>query len=228
MAKKTLSGVTLPLALMDFIPVIFFFITTILIAIELKKLHFIGGLLFYIGGILSFLGGFLQALWKLIIAFSQKNISIFHTLFKYFMSIGFLLIIDALIISRSNLSWKTIKSKLMCMPCLLFIIIIVICITLMTTFIFTLDSSKIKTHWIEEGVNIIFQGCVCTCVYYAIHMKINQVILYYIYTKKFKQKFFLFLYILFILFYFINILLYLIIYIYVKKITIYIYNIIFQ
>jgi len=173
---KTLSGVTLPLALMDFIPVLFFFITTILIASELKKIHFIGGLLFYVGGIFSFIGGFLQALWKLIMVSSKKNISILHTLFKYFMPIGFLLIIDALIMSRSNLSWKILKSKLMSMPCLLFIIVIVICMTLMTTFIFTLDSSKIKTHWIEESVNIIFQGCVCICVYYAIHMKINQVI----------------------------------------------------
>ena len=177
---KTLSGVTYPLALMDFIPVICFFITTILTAGELKKVHFVGGMLFYVGGILSFFGGFLQALRKLIMASTKKNIILLHTLFKFFMFTGFFLIIDAVIISRSSIPWKLIQSKLMSMPCFLFLIIVVICMTLMTTFLFTLDSSKVKTHWIEESVNVIFQGCVCLCVFYAIQTNINQVIFFFI------------------------------------------------
>jgi len=88
--------------------------------------HYLGGVLFLIGGIIAFIGGALQVLWKIIIALHQKSVAFLHSQMKYSMSVGFLIIISALIIARSSIDWLAIKTTLIHIPCVILIIIIII------------------------------------------------------------------------------------------------------
>ncbi|KAG4088503.1 hypothetical protein H8356DRAFT_1315277 [Neocallimastix lanati (nom. inval.)] len=165
--NETLPDVSLMLSIVDTIPVIFFFFTTILIAKKLIKVHIFGSILFYFGSIISFIGGILQVIWKLVIAIQSKNIKIFHTQFKFSLSGGFIIMILSIIISHSKINWKATKIKLLKIPCIIFIIIIILCFISLLIFMFKLDSNKSSTNWIEECSNIIMQGSVFLCTLIA-------------------------------------------------------------
>jgi len=177
---KTLPDFSLSLALVDALPVIFFFLSSLSIAKELKKIHSLGGLLFNIGGILAYLGGFFQVLWKLIIALFNKDIYIFHSQIKYLLPLGFIFIIISLIVSHSTINWKKLITKLLSMPCLIFVVIIMFCNLLMISFLFTMNQLNTKSHWKEECVNVIFQGSFLICTHIASKNEINR--------KENKQK----------------------------------------
>ena len=83
---------TIPMALMDFVPVIFFGVSTVLLQRDLynkmRKSHFA---LFAAGTINIFAAGFLKALWKLLYAAGICDFHALNTMFLPVQSIGFLL-----------------------------------------------------------------------------------------------------------------------------------------
>ena len=95
---------TIPMALMDFVPVIFFGITAVILLRDLYNKMFKGAYaLFAAGSINVFMAGFCKALWKLLYA---ANICDFKALEEMFMpvnSIGLLFVGLSLI---GMLCWK--------------------------------------------------------------------------------------------------------------------------
>ena len=83
---------TIPMALMDFVPVLFFGYAAALLQQDLygkmRKSHFA---LFAAGTINIFAAGFLKALWKLLYAGGICDFSALNTMFLPVQSIGFLL-----------------------------------------------------------------------------------------------------------------------------------------
>lgn len=83
---------TIPMALMDFVPVLFFGYAAALLQQDLygkmRKSHFA---LFAAGTINIFAAGFLKALWKLLYAAGICDFSALNTMFLPVQSIGFLL-----------------------------------------------------------------------------------------------------------------------------------------
>ena len=159
---------SVPLAIMDFVPVALFFINCILVGINLKRVHLIGGIIFSIGGFISFVGGFFQAFWKLMILLIDEDISIFHAQFKFSLPLGFLFMLIAILVSWKKIQWKAVKSKLLSFPCIIFVVLTIICLIAMLLFLIILKSNKLKSIYIKESVNIVFQASISLCALLAL------------------------------------------------------------
>lgn len=84
---------TIPMALMDFIPVVFFGVSMVLLQRDLyNKMGKGAYALFAAGTINVFAAGFLKALWKLLYAAGICDFQALNTMFLPVQSIGFLLI----------------------------------------------------------------------------------------------------------------------------------------
>ena len=81
------KGFTLSMALMDCLPVLFFTISAIFIALHFPSLLFLIGIFFVI------LAGLLKVSWKLIIALAHRDIRFFNIQLRYLMPLGFLIVI---------------------------------------------------------------------------------------------------------------------------------------
>jgi len=85
-------NVTVPMALVDFIPVVLFGITTVILQRDLySKMPKYAFACFAAGTIDIFLAGFLKALWKLLYAVGICDFQMLNTMFLPTQSIGFLL-----------------------------------------------------------------------------------------------------------------------------------------
>ncbi|ORX81423.1 hypothetical protein BCR32DRAFT_10916 [Anaeromyces robustus] len=156
--EEKLPNYSVALSLVDFIPVILFYITTIVIARKLRIYHNVGGILFFCGGSIMFISGVLQVFYKLLIAISEKKVAFLHSQFKFCMMIGLVLIIISIIISQSKINWGKVFRYIFRVPCIYFAITAIAACLAMFIFMFTLDSNKLSTNWIEEGTNVFFQS----------------------------------------------------------------------
>lgn len=83
---------TIPMALMDFVPVVFFGIAAALLQLDLyNKMRCEAFGLFAAGTINIFAAGFLKAMWKLLYAAGVCDFAALNTMFLPVQSIGFLL-----------------------------------------------------------------------------------------------------------------------------------------
>ena len=95
---------TIPMALMDFVPVIFFGVTAVILLRDLYNKMFKGAYaLFAAGSINVFMAGFCKALWKLLYAANICNFVALEEMFMPVNSIGLLFVGLSLI---GMLCWK--------------------------------------------------------------------------------------------------------------------------
>lgn len=153
---------TLSLALFDAIPVIFFSISMLMIAI-----HF-NSILFIIGAILCVLAGLLKVLWKIILAGKQKNIAILNKQMRFTMPVGFLFLIIGIIVSKNDEWFSSFCSSIISLPSLIFLIIALAGFLLMGVFAVKLDGTKAKSNWIEQITNAVLQFFLLVAVCMAI------------------------------------------------------------
>mgnify|MGYP007069835169 FL=1 len=146
------------LALVDSVPVIFFFASTVLLFIRLKSP------LFFTGSLITFLAGSLQVAWKMTVSLSHKNIWWLHAQMKYLMPLGFLLMIIAIILMRNSINWQSIRTLVFKLPIVIFFILTLICFITMIVLSITLGIKDIASQWIEETINIFFQASVFACI----------------------------------------------------------------
>ena len=142
---------TLGLVLVDAIPVIFFGGSMVLAGVLFQSLLFIAGAL------LALFAGVCKVLWKLIVVLKKKNIWWMFLQMRICMPIGFVLMLAGGITSKADLSiYKSIISSF---PVLAFFIAGAVGMCLMLVFGFTLDSSDVKSNWIEQITNGLAQIC---------------------------------------------------------------------
>lgn len=144
----------LSLAFFDALPVIFFSAAMLVIAWKFHHPCFIAG------AILAALGGLGKVIWKIIIAGTKKDISILNRQMRVVMPIGFVLIIIGLVTGLSGIhSLAEVLSGILSFPAYLFFAVTVIGMILMGVFACKLDSTKLRSNWIEQITNAIAQGC---------------------------------------------------------------------
>lgn len=147
------EGFTIPLVLVDALPVIFFAATMIIISLLFASP------LFLFGAILCFYAGAAKVLWKLIVVLNKKNIWWLFMQMRIVMPIGFLLMLLALITNHSSINGGMILTSVLSMPSVIFFVIGIIGMILMIIFAFCLDSSDAKSNWIEQLTNGLAQAC---------------------------------------------------------------------
>ena len=153
--KNTIpEGFTLGLVLVDALPVLFFGASAVVISILFNS-----GL-FLAGALLCLIGGAGKVLWKLIVVLKRKNIWPLFIQMRVLMPAGFLLMIISLILNRGRLHFAAIIAGMLSFPSVLFFALGVIGMALMIVFSVRLDSSDLKSNWIEQFTNGIAQAAI--------------------------------------------------------------------
>ena len=133
--KQSDLNFSLSLALFDTLPVIFFCLGMLLIASRFHNVFFL------IGIILCTLAGCGKVLWKILIASSGYNIYLLNRQLRILMPLGFFFVIVGLITGRNTIHFTKLIQQMIAFPS------------------FKLDSTKVKSNWIEQITNAIAQGC---------------------------------------------------------------------
>lgn len=151
------EGFTLGLALVDAIPVIVFGVNAILLSMLFKG----GSLLFLLGGILCLVSGAIKVLWKVIVVLKKKNVWWMFMQMRIVMPLGFVLMIVAMIVDHAKWSFAGLWAGFTSMPSLIFFIIGILGMVGMGVLGAKLDSSDVKSNWIEQTDNSIAQIAIC-------------------------------------------------------------------
>lgn len=142
---------TMSLALVDAVPVLFFCATMLLVGIFFKSF------LFAFGAVLVLFAGAVKVLWKVIVVLKKKNIWWMFLQMRILMPIGMVLMLLSLIVNAKRVNGSAIWTAMTTMPAAPCFAIGVLGMVLMTVFAFRLDSSDLKSNWIEQGTNGLAQ-----------------------------------------------------------------------
>ena len=179
---------TIPMALMDFIPVLFFGYAAALLQQDLydkmRKSHFA---LFAAGTINIFAAGFLKAAWKLLYAANICDFAALNTMFLPVQSIGFLLAGLGIVLMMTGKKLPVLAAPPLFSGSVIFIMMMVlglgsICtclsiiavkmkkkgaaVLLMLAFLCSMgmgamsgqDTTQAWVNWAEQGINCVGQG----------------------------------------------------------------------
>lgn len=149
--NTNIKDFSLSLALMDFLPVIFFGLTSLFLGLFFKSLIFI------IGASLTFISGLLKVIWKVIASIIKKNIWFLFIQMRIVMPIGFLIMIIGFILYCLNNDITLFFNSLFNITSIIFLILGFIGLILMIICSIKLDSSDFKSNWIEEIINSLTQ-----------------------------------------------------------------------
>lgn len=147
------EGFSVPFALVDLIPVVFFGLS----AIRAGRLF--ESKLFMAGAAVCLVSGTVKVLWKLLAALFRKNFWPLFVQMRLFMPLGFLTMVLALALDRANLHVGAIWAGLTGFPACVFFALGALGMVLMTVFAFRLDSSDPKANWLEQAVNGFARAC---------------------------------------------------------------------
>lgn len=172
---------TVPMALMDFVPVLLFGAAWVILYRDLKnKLDLCAGVLLPLGAAVVFLAGFFKALWKLQNALGVTPVELFNKAFFPSQSVGFVLLAVGMLAlmygkrksARSlTMVWVMLtvlgnmgmsaglvyvarKVKKAAIP--LFIVAFVF--SMMMGYLSSRDFAQASMHWIAQSVNTVGQA----------------------------------------------------------------------
>lgn len=150
--EYTIEGISISMALVDTLPVIFFSGSSVLISM------IFGSWIFAAGAICSALAGLGKVLWKFILAWKHKNIFILNKQMRYLMPAGFVLMLVSLIIEHDRIVISDIITAVISFPSCIFFVIGILGIIGMCILAKKMDHSSVKSNWIEQITNGIAQG----------------------------------------------------------------------
>lgn len=154
MTRETIpEGFSVPMALVDLIPVVFFGLSAV------KAGSLFHSTLFMAGAAVCLLSGSVKVGWKLVAAVSQRNIWPMFVQMRILMPVGFLTMLIALIVDRAGLNGKAMLAGLTGFPACIFFLAGALGMILMLVFAFRMDSSDPKVNWMEQTVNSLAQIC---------------------------------------------------------------------
>lgn len=145
----------LSLAIFDAVPVLLFSAAVVLIGVRFQNTWF------RIGSVLCALGGTGKVIWKIIIAATRKDIVWMNRQMRVLMPLGFAGMIVGLItgIRSGIVCWSGIKGMVCTLPAGGFFAVTVLGMICMGVFAGKLDSTKVRSNWIEQITNAVAQGC---------------------------------------------------------------------
>lgn len=148
------EGFTLSMALVDCLPVLFFSISSAILATRLDSR------LFRTGVLLVILAGALKAGWKFVIALQHRDLRFLNRQMRYLMPAGFLLVILALIVDRGRWSIAAVIRHMTNVPALFLFLTGAAGLGLMVWFAKKKDRRDAKANWKEQITNSIAQFCI--------------------------------------------------------------------
>ena len=150
--NKKFEGFCWQMAAMDALPVIFFGIAGIIINTRLLSL------VFGIGVALCLIGGLGKVAWKLVIAFSGRDINFLFRQMRVIMPAGFILMIVGVITGSARIDWIAVIKSCVFSPAIILFAISIIALVMMIIFVGKLDPENARSNWIEQGTNCVAQG----------------------------------------------------------------------
>lgn len=154
---------TLPLALVDLVPVIAFGAAIIIVALNF------GSPLFLLGAILSLLAGMCKVLWKLILSTKDKDITWLNRGFIPMQCLGWAIMLLSIVLNIRMLDFPEIFAVIIGMPQLVFYIIWLLFLSAMVLYkrkYFKQYSAR--SNWIAEIINSLGQSCFLIAVIISI------------------------------------------------------------
>lgn len=148
---ESLDGFTLPMAVVDALPVIFFSLGASVIALRFPSP------LYRAGAFLVILAGALKAAWKFVIALLHRNVRFLNRQMRFLMPAGFLLILISLFIDRQLWSAGTVAQHILQLPSLIFFLLGAAGLVAMSIFAVKLPKMDPRANWIEQGTNTVAQ-----------------------------------------------------------------------
>ena len=145
---------TLSLALVDALPVLFFGGSMILTALLFKSR------LFLIGALLCFWAGAAKVLWKIIVVKKKKNIWWLFLQMRIVMPIGFALMLLSVILNRKAIRFAAVLTAVTSFPSVIFFALGILGMVLIGVFASRLDSSDLRSNWIEQLTNTAAQAAI--------------------------------------------------------------------
>ena len=145
---------TLSLALVDALPVLFFGGSMILTALLFKSR------LFLAGALLCFWAGAAKVLWKIIVVKKKKNIWWLFLQMRIVMPIGFALMLLSVILNRKAIRFAAVLTAVTSFPSVIFFALGILGMVLMGVFASRLDSSDLRSNWIEQLTNTAAQAAI--------------------------------------------------------------------
>ena len=145
---------TLSLALVDALPVLFFGGSMILTALLFKSR------LFLTGAFLCFWAGAAKVLWKIVVVKKKKNIWWLFLQMRIVMPIGFALMLLSVILNRKAIRFAAVLTAVTSFPSVIFFALGILGMVLMGVFASRLDSSDLRSNWIEQLTNTAAQAAI--------------------------------------------------------------------
>lgn len=142
---------SVPMALVDMLPVLFFGASAVFIALIYKSV------LFCAGAALCVLAGLGKVSWKLIKAVSGKDIRLLFVQMRILMPLGFLMAIVSLFVDGADFSavWKSVTG----FPSIIFFAAGCAGMAAMIILAVTADPGSSRANWVEQTVNSVAQLC---------------------------------------------------------------------
>lgn len=148
------EGFTLPLAVVDALPVLFFGGSMILIGLLFQST------LFLVGALLCLWAGAAKVIWKIIVVVKKKNVWWLFMQMRIVMPVGFALMLLAVGLHWSDIDRSAVLAAVVSLPSVIFFAIGVLGMVLMGVFASKLDSSDARANWIEQLTNGAAQAAI--------------------------------------------------------------------
>lgn len=148
------EGFTINLALVDAWPVVAFGISMVIAG------WLFHSVLFLLGALLCLYAGVTKVTWKIIVALKKKNIWWLFMQMRIVTPIGLLLMIIGVFAGGVEVTGAGIAEAITSFPAIIFFGIGAVGILLMMIFAFTLDSTDVRSNWIEQCTNGIAQTAI--------------------------------------------------------------------
>lgn len=141
---------TIPMTLVDALPVLFFCGSCLLVSSVFPSR------IFLLGACSCLVAGMGKVVWKLLLAVRKINIRILNRQFRYLLPIGFFAMVAAVLINQKQVDLRGMVKAMEAAPAGFFFIIGVIGFMLMGILAWRMEES-VRANWIEQGVNTITQ-----------------------------------------------------------------------
>ena len=145
---------TLSLALVDALPVLFFGGSMVLIGLLFHSA------LFLLGAFACFWAGAAKVLWKIIVVTKKKNVWWLFLQMRIVMPVGFALMLLAVVLGRKTIHLPAVFAAVTSLPSVAFFALGVAGMVLMGVFAARLDSSDLRSNWIEQLTNTAAQAAI--------------------------------------------------------------------
>ena len=147
------EGFTVPLAVMDALPVAFFAAAAVVLGLKLRAP------LFFVGALVCFLAGAGKVAWKLLLALRGRDVPLLGAQLRVLMPLGFVLMLVGALLADRTLVRALLHAALR-MPPVLFFALAALGIAGMVLCARRFDRHDVRGNWIEQGINCAAQCCV--------------------------------------------------------------------